>query len=201
MITLIDAKQFLADFHSKQGVMDKEELVKEMGLAPPAIKGKKKATKKEKKLEESLKRARDSVANHPISSLLAEQGNTSIQAIINHNNPPSIYILVEFANLLVLNKIDTVSEKELLELEDIVHALNPDALIKKTEFGRLPLDEILNVRLFDFQKASTSAGNMHQYICNSHLTLVFFFFPCCCCCCCWWCRMAKSAQWRVRDQG
>ena len=59
----------------------------------------------------------------------------------------------------MLNKTDTVSEEELLELEDIVHALNPDALIKKSEFGRLPLDELLNVRLFDFEKASTSAGN------------------------------------------
>ena len=92
--------------------------------------------------------------------------------------------------MLVLNKTDTVSEEELLELEDIVHALNPDALIKKSEFGRLPLDELLNVRLFDFQKASTSAGkNTEKTIFNNINKFLYY------------CRMAKSAQRRVRNQG
>ena len=73
MITVVDAQGFLKDYRSLEGVLDREELVKEMGLAPLAIKGKK-PTKKEKKIAEDLQTTRASARNHPISSLLAEQG-------------------------------------------------------------------------------------------------------------------------------
>ena len=45
-----------------------------------------------------------------------------------------------------------------MKLEDILHALNPDAVLKRSEFGQLPLDEILNSHLFNFDRASASAG-------------------------------------------
>lgn len=80
---------------------------------------------------------------------------------------------MEFSNILVLNKTDLVSEEELFKLEDIVHALNPDALLKRTQFGRMPLEEILNTHLFDFGKASTSAGIPCLHI---HFTLSLILF-------------------------
>ncbi|BDG44750.1 hypothetical protein PcaKH35_30950 [Parageobacillus caldoxylosilyticus] len=36
--------------------------------------------------------------------------------------------------------------------------LNPEAKIIQTTFGQVPLDEILNTHLFDFEKASQAAG-------------------------------------------
>jgi G3E family GTPase len=65
---------------------------------------------------------------------------------------------VEFADVLVLNKIDLVEPEELHRLEGILKALNPGARIVRAERGRVPLGDILDTRSFDFEKASASAG-------------------------------------------
>jgi G3E family GTPase len=65
---------------------------------------------------------------------------------------------VEFANVLVLNKTDTVSEAELGKLEGILRALNPEARLIRTEFGRLPLRAVLNTGLFNMETAAQAAG-------------------------------------------
>jgi G3E family GTPase len=65
---------------------------------------------------------------------------------------------VEFANVLVLNKADQVSKEQLGELKSILHELNPDATVVEATFGNVPLKEILNTRMFDFDKASQGAG-------------------------------------------
>ncbi|MCB9642198.1 MAG: GTP-binding protein [Myxococcales bacterium] len=65
---------------------------------------------------------------------------------------------VEFADVLVLNKIDLVEEQELVELEAILQALNPKAQQLRSERGRVPLQRVLRTELFDFERASESAG-------------------------------------------
>jgi G3E family GTPase len=40
----------------------------------------------------------------------------------------------------------------------VLKKLNPEAKIIQTTFGQVPLDEILNTHLFDFEKASQAAG-------------------------------------------
>lgn len=65
---------------------------------------------------------------------------------------------VEFADVIVLNKTDLVSEKDLNELENIIKKLNPEAKIVHSSFGKVPLDTVLDTNLFDFEKASMSAG-------------------------------------------
>ncbi len=65
---------------------------------------------------------------------------------------------VEFANVLVLNKTDLVTAAELGRLEGILHHINPDARIVRTEWGQVPLETIMNTGLFDFDKASQSPG-------------------------------------------
>jgi len=67
---------------------------------------------------------------------------------------------VEFANVLVLNKTDLVSEAELAELSAILAKLNPDARRVQARQGRVDLRAILNTGLFDFEQASQSAGWM-----------------------------------------
>lgn len=63
---------------------------------------------------------------------------------------------VEFANILVLNKVDLVTEEEAGRLEAILHHLNPDAKIIRSEHGRVPLDVIFETGLFDFDAVSQS---------------------------------------------
>ena len=65
---------------------------------------------------------------------------------------------IEFADVIVLNKLDLVSEAQGLEVEAIIKALNPGAVIRKATHGQVPLDSVLNTGLFDYDKASTSAG-------------------------------------------
>lgn len=65
---------------------------------------------------------------------------------------------VEFADVIVLNKTDLVSTTDLLELKNIIKKLNPEAKIINSSFGKVDLDSVLNTNLFDFEKASMSAG-------------------------------------------
>ncbi|MFZ4847896.1 MAG: zinc metallochaperone GTPase ZigA [Caldilinea sp.] len=65
---------------------------------------------------------------------------------------------VEFANIIVINKVDLVSEYDLGQLEDILCHLNPDAQIIRTEHGRIPLERILNTGLFNYDKAAQAPG-------------------------------------------
>ncbi len=65
---------------------------------------------------------------------------------------------VEFSNIIVLNKTDLIDEKELGILEGVVHHLNPDAKIIKTNYSKVPLEYIFNTHLFDFEKASQNPG-------------------------------------------
>ncbi|MGX1899763.1 GTP-binding protein [Thermolongibacillus altinsuensis] len=65
---------------------------------------------------------------------------------------------IEFANVILLNKIDCISKEEADELEAVLRKLNPEAKIIRTTFANVPLHEVLNTHLFDFEKASQSAG-------------------------------------------
>ena len=65
---------------------------------------------------------------------------------------------VEFANVILLNKVDLVSKSELKLLSEIIHKLNPEAKLIKTNHSKVELDEVINTKKFDFEKAEASAG-------------------------------------------
>ncbi|MDR0137912.1 GTP-binding protein [Metabacillus idriensis] len=65
---------------------------------------------------------------------------------------------IEFADVLLLNKIDLLEEEDVTELFGVLKKLNPDSKILKTAFSRIPLSEIMDTNRFDFEKASQSAG-------------------------------------------
>ncbi len=65
---------------------------------------------------------------------------------------------VEFADVIVLNKLDLVSEEKASEVKAVVKALNPGAKILSTTRGEVPLEAVLNTGLFDYDKAASSAG-------------------------------------------
>jgi len=74
---------------------------------------------------------------------------------------------IEFANVIILNKTDLVSEEEANELKAIIGKLNPQAKILTSSFSKVDLPEILNTHLFDFEEASQSAGWI-QELNNEH---------------------------------
>lgn len=65
---------------------------------------------------------------------------------------------VEFANVIILNKTDLVSEADAGMLENVLRKLNPNARIVRSTFGKVDLKHILNTQLFDFEETSQSAG-------------------------------------------
>jgi len=69
---------------------------------------------------------------------------------------------IEFANVLVLNKTDLVSDEELERLEGILKQLNPAAKQIRSVRGVVPPKEILNTGLFDMEEAQASAGWMRE---------------------------------------
>ena len=65
---------------------------------------------------------------------------------------------IEFANVIILNKIDLVTEDQLEELQAIIHSLNPEARIVRSKNSEVALENLLNTGLFDYEKAEASAG-------------------------------------------
>ncbi|MBZ5751106.1 GTP-binding protein [Metabacillus rhizolycopersici] len=65
---------------------------------------------------------------------------------------------IEFCDVLILNKCDLVADEELEKLENVIRTLQPVAKIIRAVKSRVHPREILHTNLFDFEKASESAG-------------------------------------------
>lgn len=65
---------------------------------------------------------------------------------------------IEFCDVLILNKVDLISDQARENLMAILVSLNPQAKIIVSQFGQVPLDDVLNTGLFDFDKAAQSPG-------------------------------------------
>jgi G3E family GTPase len=65
---------------------------------------------------------------------------------------------VEFANVIVVNKMDQVSEADAGRLEGILRHLNPEAIVIRSTFGVVPLNAVLNTGQFNLDKAAQAAG-------------------------------------------
>ncbi|MBX3074736.1 zinc metallochaperone GTPase ZigA [Candidatus Obscuribacterales bacterium] len=69
---------------------------------------------------------------------------------------------IEFANVIVLNKVDLVSKDDLRRLFALIKRFNPVARIVKSQFGNIPLKEILSTETFRFDHAAESPGWMRE---------------------------------------
>lgn len=69
---------------------------------------------------------------------------------------------VEFCDVIVLNKVDLISDEERERLMAILGSLNPRARIEISEFGQVPLGRVLNTGLFDFDQASKAPGWLQE---------------------------------------
>lgn len=76
---------------------------------------------------------------------------------------------IEFANVLVLNKVDLVSKKALSILRATINKLNPTAKIVESTFGKINPKEILNTGVFNFEEAEQSAGWIEELNKDEHI--------------------------------
>ncbi len=65
---------------------------------------------------------------------------------------------IEFADVLILNKMDLVSTEVADELEALLSRLNPRSKIFRTQNGRLPPGDVLNTGRFDPDETDDGAG-------------------------------------------
>jgi G3E family GTPase len=65
---------------------------------------------------------------------------------------------IEFADVIVLNKLDLIAEPQAAEVEAIIRALNPGARLHRSTRGQVPLAAVLGTGLFDYDRAANSAG-------------------------------------------
>jgi G3E family GTPase len=63
---------------------------------------------------------------------------------------------IEFANVIILNKVSDVSEEERKKIRSIITTLNSEAEVIETNYSEVPLQKIINTGLFDFNKAALS---------------------------------------------
>jgi len=65
---------------------------------------------------------------------------------------------VEFADVIILNKIDMITNVERERLEHALRQLNRDADIVYSSFSEVPLDKVLDTGRFNFERAARSPG-------------------------------------------
>lgn len=63
---------------------------------------------------------------------------------------------IEFCNMVLLNKVDEVSQEELKLVKNIIHALQPNIEIIDCNYGDVDLTKIIHTKAFDFEKVATS---------------------------------------------
>ena len=69
---------------------------------------------------------------------------------------------IEFCNIILLNKASEVSAEEYAHLVEIIHAIQPKAVIMPCDYGDIDLDRILNTRMFNFNEVATSAAWINE---------------------------------------
>lgn len=69
---------------------------------------------------------------------------------------------IEFADVLLISKIDLISRHEREELMAILKRLNAQAEIFPMVMGEVPLEKILNTGRFDFEKAAQAPGWLQE---------------------------------------
>ncbi len=65
---------------------------------------------------------------------------------------------IEFCNVIVLNKVDDVTEEQLNTVKAVIRKLQPNAKIIETNYAKVDVGEIMNTNNFDFEKITSSAG-------------------------------------------
>jgi G3E family GTPase len=107
MVTVVDARNFLEDYHSVEDLQERGQAVSD------------------------------------------EDGRTLAHLLTDQ---------VEFANVILINKTDAVTEEELDEIRGIVRALNPKARVHETTQSQVALGEVLDTGLFAMAEAEESKG-------------------------------------------
>ncbi len=94
------------------------------------------------------------IGDYSSSDFLADRGETAGEG----DNRTLVDLLVEqieFADVIILNKVGTATPDQLDAARKIIAGLNADARVIETDFAKVAAQDILGTGLFDFAKAET----------------------------------------------
>ncbi len=109
--------------------------------------------------------ARNFLADYFSQEDLRERG----QALSGEDERTLAHLLtdqVEFANVILINKIDAVNAEQLEEVRGVIRALNPTAKVYVTEQSQVPLETVLETGLYEQAAAEQSEGwldSLHEH--------------------------------------
>ena len=83
---------------------------------------------------------------------------------------------IEFANVIILNKVDRVDLEELEMAESIIKALNPDAVLIKSTYGNVVLQSILDTKSETMEIIESNVDKSYKSSTNSSVNSVDFDF-------------------------
>jgi G3E family GTPase len=86
--------------------------------------------------------------------MVAERENKDKMEVADEDNRSIAHLLVdqvEFANVILLNKMDLVSEGVAAEIEALLHRMNPRAKIFRTQHSQIAFSEVINTGAFDME--------------------------------------------------
>ena len=86
----------------------------------------------------------------PATNRAVEEGGRSLSEVFVDQ--------VEFCDVLLLNKCDTVPDDDLDEVDALIRELQPRAAIYRTEYSDVDPETVLDTGLFDFEEAQQAAG-------------------------------------------
>lgn len=65
---------------------------------------------------------------------------------------------IEFADVLVVNKVETVDDATRNKIRELLRLLNPDAKVIDCSYSKVDVREIIGTGKFNFAKAASGAG-------------------------------------------
>lgn len=93
------------------------------------------------------------LADYSSTELLVDRGEVRDDS--DHRTIVDLLVdQIEFADIILINKIDCVSEETRREIRSVVAALNADAVVYETSYGRIDASKILNVNLYSEAQSS-----------------------------------------------
>lgn len=96
----------------------------------------------------------------------------------NLNEQEVVWEQIAFSNVILLNKVDLVTEPELAELEKQMRKINPTAKIHKTTNAVINLDQVLEIGGFDINTAlETLTFDTHHHELDEAISSVSLSFP------------------------
>lgn len=65
---------------------------------------------------------------------------------------------IEFADVLIINKIDTIDEARRQKIRQLLTLLNPNAKVIEASYSKVDVRDIIATGQFDFVRAASGAG-------------------------------------------